>query len=225
MLFIYYINMNNISLSYDITPEQIQNLSQKLYQQQLYQKELETQIYQQNLDNKNLFDKYQKQKEENLKKKKLLDEYNNLECKETIKEDDNINTNIYKFKKNVEGYLNKDNKYANIKNIENVTNQEELNYILNLKLISAIDTIHNYNLIKLLIENISEKLDYYVCEDMIKSQIRDMLYISIQQNRLEMKKKCIYCNNYISYTNTTNLCGNFICKKNFKKEFIKQQNS
>ena len=96
---------------------------------------------------------------------------------------------------------------------------------ININILSSIEKPDNFNLIKLLIDNISDNLDFYINEDIIKSQLRDYLFFCIKLNIGNFKNKCSNCNTQISNTNSTGLCGNFFCQNQFNLNFNKNLNN
>lgn len=116
---------------------------------------------------------------------------------------------------------------SNNSNNSNNINEERIideNFV-NINILSSIEKPDNFNLIKLLIENISDNLDFYINEDIVKSQLRDYLFFCIKQNIGNLKNKCSNCNIKISNTNTTGLCGNFFCQNQFNYNFNKNLNN
>ena len=117
--------------------------------------------------------------------------------------------------------MNNLNKNSNNLNEERVIDEN----FVNINILSSIEKPDNFNLIKLLIDNISDNLDFYINEDIIKSQIRDYLFFCIKLNIGNLKNKCSNCNAKISNTNTTGLCGNFFCQNQFNYNFNKNLNN
>jgi len=117
--------------------------------------------------------------------------------------------------------MNNLNKNSNNLNEERVIDEN----FVNINILSSIEKPDNFNLIKLLIDNISDNLDFYINEDIIKSQIRDYLFFCIKLNIGNLKNKCSNCNAKISNTNTTGLCGNFFCQNQFNLNFNKNLNN
>lgn len=122
----------------------------------------------------------------------------------------------------IDDMINNSNNYK--KNIEmnNLKNERVIDEnFININILNCVEKTHNFNLIKLLVDNISDNLEFYINEDIIKSQLKDYLFFCIKQNIGNLKKKCNSCNAKISNTNNTGLCGNFFCQNQFNYNFNK----
>lgn len=191
--------MSNISLSFDNSTEQIKSV---------YDNKIK--ILTEELDN--------------LKKINMARIINN-QIGGMINNSDNCKQNIEM------NNLNSNNLNSNNFNSNNLNNINEEPIIdenfININILSSIEKPYNFNLIKLLIDNICNNLDFYINEDIVKYQLRDYLFFCIKQNIGNFKNKCINCincNTKISKTNSTGLCGNFFCQNQFNYNFNKNFN-